>query len=341
MAAKLLKLAGWVLLALLVVAAPFVVLSALWWSSAIHVAALAALAAVISFTSSSRVAATVIAMIFAVAATTAVALSGTTVAAAVFIAGCAGACAYSSRWGYASASMMIAILVPYYLHGPPGALPNADVGPAYYAAIAIVAAVAGLWAIAVLSYAFRKRAAKPIPLTIVPAPDAALGAVLIASACGAVAFVSLTWFPTTMWVWLLLTILLLTKPTQGLNLTQTRDRAIGTLGGTAVAAVIVAIGTPSTVAGLLAILLIVAALTAMLSGLPYWLYATFLTPAVVLMDASATDGVELAAERLGLTLLGAVIAVGLAFVVNLVVHARRRRSSGSEIAAEHQTQRTA
>ena len=309
---------------MLVIALPFVAISAAWWSSAIHVAALAALAAVISFTSSSRVAATVIAVIFAVAATIGVALSSTTVAAALFIAGCAGLSAYSSRWGYASASLMIAILVPYYIHSPPGALADGSTGASYFGAIALVAVTAGLWAVAVLSYAFRKRKVKPVPLTIVAAPDALLGAILIALVTGSVAFIGLTWFPTTMWVWLLLTILLLTKPTQGLNLVQTRDRAIGTVGGAAIAAVIVALGAPAVLTGLLALLLIVAALTAMLSGLHYWLYATFLTPAVVLMDSSATDGVEIAAERAGLTLVGALIAVGLAFVVNFVVHARRR-----------------
>ena len=61
-----------------------------------------------------------------------------------------------------------------------------------------------------------------------------------------------------------------------------------------------------------------------MSGRRCWLYATFWPPAVVWVGSSATDGVEIAAERAGLTLVGALIAVGLAFVVNFVVHARRR-----------------
>ena len=90
---------------------------------------------------------------------------------------------------------------------------------------------------------------------------------------------------------------------------------------------------PKQITGVLALLLIVAALTAMLSGLPYWLYASFLTPAIVLMDASANDVFELAAERVAFTLFGACVAVGLAFLVNLVVHWRRRRAGVSGLPA--------
>ena len=85
---------------------------------------------------------------------------------------------------------------------------------------------------------------------------------------GSIAFIALQWFPETMWVWLLLTILLLTKPTKGLNLPQTRDRAVGTVIGALIAGLIVTLGTPKQITGVLALLLIVAALTAMLSAFP-------------------------------------------------------------------------
>ena len=330
---KELRLAAAVLAALLAVAIPFLVLDALWWQSALHVASLASFVAVLAYTSSSRRAAMIIVSIYAVVAVIAVSLSSTIIPATLLIAACAGLSAYSSRWGYQAPSLMIAILIPYSIHEPPGPLPNGDFGWMYYLMILVVALAAGFWAITLLSFALRRRSTKPIPLEIVPAPDALLGAVLVTVVTGSIAFIALQWFPETMWVWLLLTILLLTKPTKGLNLLQTRDRAVGTVIGALIAGLIVTLGTPKQITGVLALLLIVAALTAMLSGLPYWLYASFLTPAIVLMDASANDVFELAAERVAFTLFGACVAVGLAFLVNLVVHWRRRRAGVSGLPA--------
>ncbi|MGA9147914.1 MAG: FUSC family protein [Candidatus Nanopelagicales bacterium] len=330
---KELKLAGAVLAALLAVAIPFLVLDVFWWSSAMSVGSLGALVAVTAYISSSRVAAMVIVAAYAVASTIAVALSSTTVAAAIFIAACAGLVAYSSRWGYAAAALLIGIMVPYNIHAPPLPLPNGDSGPLYYLAILVIALAAGFWAIAILAFALRRRKTKPVPLAPVPAPDALLGAVLIAAVSGGLAIVALTWFPATMWVWLLLTILLLTKPTKGLNLDQTRDRAVGTVIGAAAAGLVAVAGTPQPIKGLLALLCIVVALTVMLSGLPYWLYASFLTPGVVFMDSSPGDGIELAAERAALTLSGAAVAVGLSFLINMVVHWRRRRAGVPRVPA--------
>ena len=330
---KELLLAGAVLAALVVVGIPFVVLQEVWWSSAMSVASLGSLVAVTAFISSDRRAAMIIVVAYAVASTIAVALSGTAVAAALFIALCAGLAAYSSRWGYASAALLLAIMIPYNIHKPPLPLPDGNHGLLYYLAILVVAILAGFWALALLSFALRRRKAKPVPLAPVPAPDALLGAVLIAVVSGAVALVALIWFPTTMWVWLLLTILLLTKPTKGLNLDQTRDRALGTVIGATAAGLIAFAGTPIAVRSVLALLLIVAALTVMLSGRPYWLYASFLTPAVIFLDTSPGDGIELAAERAALTICGAVVAVGLSFLINMLVHWRRRRAGVSGIPA--------
>lgn len=328
---KELRLALAILAALLVIASPFAILAAFWWPSAIKVASLAALLAVTAYISSSRDVAAKIVIVFALVAALGVAVSTSVILSTLVIAACAGLSAYTSRWGLASAALMVPVLVPYLIHEPPLPLPNGDTGGAYYLSIAVVAAVAGLWAVAVLAFALRHRSVSPVPLSKVAVPDAILGAVLVALVCGAIAFVALTWFAASMWVWLLLTILLLTKPTQGLNLIQTRDRAIGTVAGAAVAGLIAASRVPGLVMGALALILVVAALTVMLSGKPYWLYASFLTPAVVLMDASATDGVELAFQRAVYTLVGAVVAVALAFVINLVVHWRRRLAGNTPV----------
>jgi K+-transporting ATPase c subunit len=47
----------------------------------------------------------------------------------------------------------------------------------------------------------------------------------------------------------------------------------------------------------------------MLQGRPYWLYATVLTPAIVLLESSGSTVDTVAKERLGATLIGVACTI--------------------------------
>ena len=58
-----------------------------------------------------------------------------------------------------------------------------------------------------------------------------------------------------------------------------------------------------------------AAFLLMLQGRPYWLYATVLTPAIVLLESVGSTVDEVAEERLGATLIGVADTVVVKMVL--------------------------
>jgi uncharacterized membrane protein YgaE (UPF0421/DUF939 family) len=58
-----------------------------------------------------------------------------------------------------------------------------------------------------------------------------------------------------------------------------------------------------------------AAFTLMLQGRPYWLFATVLTPAIVLLESAGSTVDEVAEERLGTTLIGVAATVVVMLVL--------------------------
>lgn len=318
------RLAGWILLGLLVAGAPCVVAAIVWWPGVMVVGPSALLVGFTAVVSADPKTAAWISVVFAGAATLAVFLSGHAIAATIFVMLLAGGSAYMSRWGLSGSVLLGAALAPYLIREPPPPLHFATHEWQYYAAVAATALLVGLWGVAFISYALRNMPTRPRSAPT-PAPDAALAAILVGAATGAVAFVGLELLSSLMWVWVILTILLLTKPDQGLNWEQTRDRAVGTVGGAVVAGALIALGLPTIAVGVLAIVLLTVALTVRFTRRPYWLYAVFMTPVIVFMDSVPGDAFEVTAERVGFTLVGAGIAVGLSFVINALVRRRRSR----------------
>lgn len=265
-----------------------------------------------------------ISVAFAAAATLAVFVSGHAIAATILVMLLAGGSVYLSRWGLSGAALLGAALAPYLIREPPPALHFATHEWQYYAAIAATTLLAGLWGVAFISYVLRNmpRTPRSVPQ---PAPDALLAGILVAAATGVVAFVGLELLSSLMWVWAVLTILILTKPDQGLNWEQTRDRAVGTIGGAVVAGALILLGLPTIAIGLLVVVLLTVALTVRFTRRPYWLYAVFVTPVIVFLDSVPGDAFEVTAERVGFTLAGAGIAIGLSFAINALVQRRRRR----------------
>jgi hypothetical protein len=97
--------------------------------------------------------------------------------------------------------------------------------------------------------------------------------------------------------------------------------------GAGIAVAIVVAGTPLGLRMAIGYVLLIMAFTVMLSGRPYWLFATFLTPAVILLTEGTANGLDVTAARLAFTLIGVLLAFGLVLIVWAVQHGRRGGSA--------------
>lgn len=129
--------------------------------------------------------------------------------------------------------------------------------------------------------------------------------------------------------WLLLTTLVLVQPTSSKTLQRGVHRAIGTVAGAIVAALIVIAGVSLEARSVIGFALLIAALTIMMTPRPYWLYATLLTPAVILLSAGDANTFDVTVARLGFTLLGIALAFGLMALVWAIQHEKRTFRSRS------------
>lgn len=270
-------------------------------------------------------------VIFMVLGTIGVALAALPLPAALVVAVAAALIAYFSTHGQAGLMLVAALFIPYLIHEPPTPWTGGtNTSSSYFAAVAGALLFAGLWG-AVIGLWLQRYVPKSKPGAKSDATDALLAGILIAVVTGSVTFVSMTWFPEAMWPWLLLTIFILTKPTPDLNWKKSRDRLTGTLVGGAVAFVIILVGTPSAVMSVIGIVGLAAALALKTEGRPYWIYASVMTPAVIMLDSIGANEVMIAADRVLFTVVGVIIALGLGAAVNGVVHwshANRTRSTG-------------
>ncbi len=304
-----------IFLALVISGAPFVVASALWWSGIAAVAIFALIVGSVATLSDGVKVGAAFSLGFVVLGSAAVAVSGSPLLAALLVAACAFGTAIAATYSLSGPMLIATLFIPYLVHAPPTTISGEPRGAGYYFAVAASLAAAGAWGCLFAWYLGR---GKPIPAR--PAPvsmqNALRAGLLVAVVVGLITFVAIQRLASTEWVWLLLTIFILTKPTPDLNWTMTRARITGTFLGVAGAALIGALGLPSPVMGFLGLIAITIALTMKVEGRPYWLYASFLTPAVIFFDSASNDTPELALQRLLYTVVGAVFAIALAAAIN-------------------------
>ena len=141
------------------------------------------------------------------------------------------------------------------------------------------------------------------------------------------AWISLSEYRVPAAHWLMLTTLMIVQPSSADTIRRGIHRAIGTVAGAGIAAAIVVAGTPLGLRMAIGYVVLIAALTVMLSGRPYWLFATLLTPAVILLAEGTANGLDVTAARLGFTLMGIALAFGLMLIVWIVQHGRSRGRS--------------
>lgn len=115
--------------------------------------------------------------------------------------------------------------------------------------------------------------------------------------------------------WIILTIVVVFQPALGAGFKKAWQRAAGTIVGFLIAMALGAVLPLGPVLFCVGAIFLIAAFVLLLQNRPYWLYASLLTPAIVLLESSGSPVEALAQQRLIATLVGvtATMLVMLAF----------------------------
>lgn len=202
-----------------------------------------------------------------------------------------------------------------------GALPHSTVAGASVAAIFTF--VGGLFTVAVgavLIPDLPRSVRKPVDRS-----TAVVYGITLAIVLGATTAALTAWGERSLGGWVLLTILVVARPT----FTETRRRlvlrSLGTLAGGALAAVLVLIIPLSWVLTVLGILSLVIAILLQLKKANYGLYASALTATVVLLNSHGGSRLVVDVERVGFTIVGAIVAAAVLVLLQLLLARRSRR----------------
>ncbi|MGI9186066.1 MAG: FUSC family protein [Gaiellales bacterium] len=268
----------------------------------------------------------------AAAAAVSVAVAPWPLAGAVWLGACGAAVGLSGLRGWIGWTPLVAIWCAYLVVTPPqvgfAAMFQGEQIPFSLQACvetALVVVACGVPIIFVTPQLLRRMPSVP---TVPPLPKNA--AVLMAACLGLLllveAAVVLQAFRVPAAHWLLLTTLVVAQPSTDRMLRRGIHRAIGTVAGACIAATVVIVGTNQGVRMAIGFALLYGSFVLLLSARPYWMYATLLTPAVILLSEGTTSGLDVTAARLGFTLLGILLAFGVMVIVSLAEH--RRPASG-------------
>lgn len=220
---------------------------------------------------------------------------------------------YSSA-GLAMPAIQIATSIPYIVAEPP------EVSfPSGYVQLIIGLVVSSAWGILLGFLVRRFILKKEFPLASVRWLPGIAGGLLLAIVGGCATYYAQENLAGTMWVWILLTFFMLVKADETFNLPKIGHRVAGTLAGSVAAAFVLALALPAAVQPILVMVLMASAFAVMLSGHPYWMFVTALTPAVILMHAIQENPLSLLEERIAYTLIGAVLAIVVGVAINFVI----------------------
>ena len=258
----------------------------------------------------------------AVAATISVAVSPWPIAGAVWLGILGAAVGLSGLRGWVAWTPSIAIWCSYLLVTPPqvgfaSMFQGEPIVFSLHACVVTAAVVLACGVPIVFVAPHLVRRVPPIPKPPALSTEASLvmavclGLLLLVEAA-----VVLSDFRVPAAHWLLLTTLVVAQPSSGRTLHRGIHRAIGTTIGACIAAVIVLAGAPQGLRMTLGYVLVYCAGVLMLAARPYWMYATFLTPAVILLAEGTVDGLSVTAARLGFTLAGILLAFGVMVIVS-------------------------
>lgn len=255
----------------------------------------------------------------------ALALTGVPWAGGLLMAGVGAVTGLSSLRGWhligAAAGPSIAVaLISHPFVAVPGGTVEAAADPATIFVAAGFVAAGGLW-VALLGVGI-SRALPSRPHARTAPRTAAYFAVGLGAAAGVLSYICLRWLDPMSW-WLVLTVFVVMRPVYVSTRSRTVSRVAGTVIGAIAAAAIVELFHDAPV--MVTILAFASGAVAVYANLkaPYWVYAAFLTPAVVLQTPSADGSLTVIIERAGYTVIGAAVAV----IVTVIGHALLIRHS--------------
>jgi uncharacterized membrane protein YccC len=179
-------------------------------------------------------------------------------------------------------------------------------------------AAGGLW-IAFIGWLARHEIPAHEPHTV-PKAVAQYFAVALAALVGVGAFIAMQWSTSSDAWWLLLTLFVVVQPYFAATLQRSAYRVLGTVLGAVIAALVAELleGLPLLIS--MATLVVTAGAVWAKLTKPYWVYATFLTPAVILPTSSQTEALLFAdAQRVAFTVAAAAVAVGVLSIGHHIV----------------------
>lgn len=189
---------------------------------------------------------------------------------------------------------------------------------------ALVAA-GGLW-IAVMGWLARDALPRS-PSTVVPAGAARYFAVALASLVGIATFIAMRWTNASNAWWLVLTLFVVVQPFYAATLERTTYRVIGTVLGATFAAIVVEVLADAPLAITVVTLLVTAGAAWAYLKQPYWVYASLLTPAVILQTPAPSELVLIAGlERVLFTVGAAAMTVAVLAIGHRVITRHRAGS---------------
>ena len=244
---------------------------------------------------------------------------------ALLIAGLAGYGGYSARYGNESPVLLVPVVVSFIVIAPPDLVDRSGTtltGWHYALVVSAALLIGGVWVATIGLYLARnmERAMdEPVEKSV------ALGyGIALAASTGLATFVAARYFPGSTGAWVILTILLVMKPRATDMWRTARHRVGGTLLGALVAgALVVGMSAAGVSLERWALLLGAVFLILALSVLrvqPYWQFVTFLTPAIILLKSSGDDTLRLDGQRVAMTLIGTLLALGFAVAVREINH---------------------
>jgi hypothetical protein len=179
-------------------------------------------------------------------------------------------------------------------------------------------AVGGLW-IVFIGWLARHELPTHEPHTV-PTVAAQYFAVALAALVGIGAFFAMEWSTSPDAWWLLLTLFVVVQPFYAATLQRSAYRVLGTMLGAMIAALVAELleGLPVLIS-VVTLVVVAGAVWAKMTK-PYWVYATFLTPAVILPTSSQTEEILFAdAQRVAFTVGATAVAVGVLTIGHRIV----------------------
>ena len=324
--------------------APALVAVALGWPGALTVGLFALGSAAAGTVAGGLRFGVIAAVTIAVAALVAIPLNGHPWAIALVMVALGGIYGFWAARGYASGALLIPALVPYLVRDPPGIFTDATptINIAYLAAFLLIWISTGIWTALVMSRLVLKGKSFAGP-TQPDRPTIVFG-LLLGAVAGIVAAVAMTVSPADQWPWIVLTMFILANPTGKIDRKQVRDRVLGTVIALGLALLLSELSLSAGASGVLALVLITAAMVIRIEKRPYWVFVMVMTPAIILMDSTSSSPEQIAEQRLIFTLMGAAIIIALALLANLAwsIYLRKHpRDAQAETAAVNAADNTA